>query len=537
MAGRTLSHYNILEKIGAGAMGEVYLAEDTKLSRNVALKVLTAELAQNNAFRARFKREAKAAAALNHPGIVHVYSVEEADGIHFITLELVRGKMLSELIAKRGQPLGQFLEIAIPVADAMSEAHQAGVVHRDLKPNNVMVTEDGRPKILDFGLVKIPPQFAGSAASTLPTEFATSQGIILGTPPYMSPEQAEGKPLDPRSDIFSIGVVFYEMATGERPFKGDSPASILSAILRDTPAPATEVNPRIPKLLGRIIGRCLEKDREHRFQTAKDLRDALEELKQELDSGKIGDTLGSALAGRNTNKALAIVAALSALLAVSIGLQILSRSVPNLVDSTPPKHRQISFTGEASLPAVSPDGAFAAYVTGHAGVSQKVMVHDLAGEQALEVFEGSTIFSLRWSPDGARLLFGSGTPEPGTFIVPRLGGPARHLPFYPYTSWSPDGTRFAGCYANSKSIALTDVSTEDATSIALSGSFSFMGLVDWAPRGDRLAFVTIDGEGQYAIWTAATDGSRQFKVVEEGRELPPPPVLPPQKTAESARAR
>ncbi len=288
MIGRTLGHYRIAARLGPGGMGEVYLAEDTKLNRKVALKILPAEVAGDPERRKRFEREAQAVAALNHPGIVTVHSVEEAEGVHFITMELVEGRTLSELIPKDGLPLGRFFEVAVPLADAISAAHGRGITHRDLKPENVMVTDDGRIKVLDFGLAKLMEGApAGGAASPLPAATTTEPGRILGTVAYMSPEQAEGKPVDPRSDIFSLGVVLYVMATGRRPFDGDTPASILSSVIKDTPPSVTERKPALPRDLGRIVRRCLHKDPERRYQTAKDIRNELEELRKDLDSGEL----------------------------------------------------------------------------------------------------------------------------------------------------------------------------------------------------------------------------------------------------------
>ena len=285
MVGRTLSHYRILKKIGSGGMGEVYLAQDTKLDRKVALKVLPPELAESAERRRRFEREAKAVAALNHPNIVHVYSVEEADGVHFITMELVRGQTLSALIQSGRLPLSQLLDMAIPLADAVATAHEEGITHRDLKPDNVMMGDDGRIKILDFGLAKLKPETSAAGASERATVTATREGHAVGTLTYMSPEQAQGKSVDHRTDIFSLGVILYELATGRLPFRGDSDAAIYSSILRDAPAPVTEIDPRLPNLLGRIIQRCLAKDPEHRLQSAKDLRNELQELKQDVVSG------------------------------------------------------------------------------------------------------------------------------------------------------------------------------------------------------------------------------------------------------------
>jgi len=285
MIGQTLAHYKILEKIGSGGMGDDYLAEDTKLDRKVALKVLPPELAENEERRARFQREAKAIAALDHPNIVQVFSVEEADGVHFITMQLVHGKTLTELLPKNGFPLNKFFEIAIPLADAVAAAHQEGITHRDLKPDNMMVGDDGRIKVLDFGLAKPTSGFVGGDAdSAAPTAAKTAEGVIVGTLNYMSPEQAQGKTVDARSDIFSLGVVFYEMLTGQRPFSGETSAEILSSIIKDTPDSTSDLNPTIPRDLAKLVRRCLAKDPERRYQSAKDIRNELEELSQELGS-------------------------------------------------------------------------------------------------------------------------------------------------------------------------------------------------------------------------------------------------------------
>jgi len=284
MIGETLSHYKILEKLGAGGMGEVYLAEDTTLKRKIALKVLPPDLASNRERLERFQREAEALAALNHPNIVHVYSVEEDEGTHFLTMELVEGKPLSRLISKRGMPLERIFDIAIPLADALATAHEKGVIHRDLKPANIMVTDEGRVKVLDFGLAKLRQEAEALLSSQLPTEPLTGEGRIIGTMPYMSPEQLEGKDIDSRSDIFSLGVVLYEMATGERPFKGDTSVSIISSIVKDEPRPVDAVKEDLPHHLARIIRNCLEKEPARRYQSALDVRNELERLRQEETS-------------------------------------------------------------------------------------------------------------------------------------------------------------------------------------------------------------------------------------------------------------
>jgi len=296
MVGLMLNHYRIERALGRGAMGEVYAAEDTKLHRRVALKVLPAAVSADPERRQRFEREAQAVAALNHPNIVTVYSVEQDGDVHFLTMELVEGQTLAELIPQAGAPLARLLQMAIPLADAISVAHQRGIVHRDLKPLNVMVTPEGRVKVLDFGLAKVNEAVVVDAGATsLPTRELTEDGRILGTVAYMSPEQAEGRAVDHRSDIFSLGVMLYELATGERPFKGDTNVSLLSSILRDTPPSLTELRPAMPRQLGRIVRRCLAKDPARRYQTALDVRNELEELKEALDSGEFA---AAGVAGR-----------------------------------------------------------------------------------------------------------------------------------------------------------------------------------------------------------------------------------------------
>jgi serine/threonine protein kinase len=235
--GTTLDHYRVLHKLGEGGMGQVYAAEDTKLGRRVALKLLPADVASDPERLARFQREARVVAALNHPNIVTIYSIEEADGVQFLTMELVEGKTLGAVIPKTGLPLEELLKLATLLVDAVASARQHGIVHRDLKPANIMLAEDGRLRVLDFGLAKLKPEAAAAATTVLGNESLTVRHTVVGTAAYMSPEQAEGKAVDHRTDIFSLGVVLYEMACGQRPFGGDTVFSVISSIIKDAPAP------------------------------------------------------------------------------------------------------------------------------------------------------------------------------------------------------------------------------------------------------------------------------------------------------------
>src|ERR1022692_1194436 len=276
-SGTKLGPYEIQSPLGAGGMGEVYRATDTKLGRDVALKVLPAEMAHGPERLARFRREAKALAQLDHPNIVTIHSVEESDGVHFLTMQLVEGQPLDRLIPAGGLPVEQIVEIASALGDALAAAHEKGIVHRDLKPANVMVSNEGRVKVLDFGLAK-DAGASDPADATLTSDHRTQAGVVMGTPAYMSPEQTSGRPIDHRTDIFSLGVVLHEMATGRRPFEGTSSAELTSAILRDTPPPVTDARPDLPSDLARIIRRCLEKDARHRVQTARDVSNEFGDL-------------------------------------------------------------------------------------------------------------------------------------------------------------------------------------------------------------------------------------------------------------------
>jgi TolB-like protein len=277
MIGRTLSHYRIHAALGAGGMGEVYRATDTKLGREVALKVLPLDVASDPERLARFQREARAVAALNHPNVVTLYSVEESEGVHFLTMELIEGQSLDWLISSNGLPAERVIEIAGAMAEALSAAHEKGIVHRDLKPANVMVTNDGRVKVLDFGLAK-DVGAETSTDATLTSAGHTQAGVVMGTPAYMSPEQVSGRTLDHRTDIFSLGVLLYEMSAGHRPFEGTSSAELISSILRDSPPAITDLRPELPADLSRIIRRCLEKDPRYRMQTARDVSNEFRDL-------------------------------------------------------------------------------------------------------------------------------------------------------------------------------------------------------------------------------------------------------------------
>jgi len=309
MIGQTISRYRIIEKLGGGGMGVVYKAEDTRLHRFVALKFLPEEVARDSQALARFQREAEAASALNHPNICTIHEIDEQNGQAFIVMEYLSGKTLDQLIGRRGLRLNQALKYAVQIAEPLAKAHAAGIIHRDLKPSNIMVTGNDLVKVLDFGLAKIAEtttsEFAETVSARSPQCANTAQGTIVGTTPYMSPEQAEGKEVDARSDIFSFGSLLHEMLTGERAFCGDSTLSTLSAILKEDPKPVSSIRHDVPRDLEKIVSRCLRKDPDRRFQHMDDLKVALLDLKEESDSNKLPAVIDDALPTRQRKSWLA----------------------------------------------------------------------------------------------------------------------------------------------------------------------------------------------------------------------------------------
>lgn len=428
-AGDKLGPYEITGLIGAGGMGQVYRARDPRLRRDVALKILTAEVSRDPERRHRFEREAHAVAALNHPNIVAIYDVGESEGVSFIVTELVDGEPLRTI----GLSLRKSLDMAVQIASALAFAHQAGIVHRDLKPANIMVTPKGVVKVLDFGLAKLVEPPIAPEDETLTSKPETQSGMLMGTPSFMSPEQAEGKAVDARSDIFSFGAVLYEMVTGKRAFQGDSMAAILAAVLQKEPEAPSRVAPNIPRDLERIIQRCLRKDPNRRHQTMSDVKVGLEDVLQEPEPAE--SALPAAATGSRHMWPTAAIAAAALGLGLTLPAWFIS---PKPADLSTYKFTPIA-TGEATKrnPAWSPDGKLITYTASVRGIPQ-VFSRVIGSGESAQLTHSTTLCNAPfWSPDGGSIYYTSGR---SLWAVAATGGaPERVLDNASGASLHPNG--------------------------------------------------------------------------------------------------
>lgn len=444
MVGKTLLHYKIIEKIGEGGMGVVYKALDTHLDRQVAIKVLPPDKIKDHESKQRFVQEAKSASALCHPNIVVVHDVASDQGLDFIVMELVEGQSLNKLIKRKGLKLSEALKYAVQIADGLAKAHSANIIHRDLKPTNIMVTDEGLVKILDFGLAKLMHKEINIEASQTMTlerekQPRTDEGFIVGTAAYMSPEQAEGKKVDARSDIFSFGTVLYEMLTGQKAFARESRIKSLTAVISEDPEPVSTINEEIPPEAERLLNRCLRKDPQRRWQTMSDLKVALQDLKEDSESGRLQAALQPAKTGK---KQAVLWAALAAFIIVAS--TVLFRFFvwnPKSAD----EFETIPLTFDSGLtftPTVSSDGNLMAYTSDREGSrTLDIWIQQVSGGEPLRRTDHpADDWSPSFSPDGSKIVFRSERDGGGIYIIDTLGGKERKIVDGGYwPRFSPDG--------------------------------------------------------------------------------------------------
>jgi Tol biopolymer transport system component/predicted Ser/Thr protein kinase len=497
MIGRTISHYEIVDKLGEGGMGVVYKARDSHLDRFVALKVLPPEKVADPDRKRRFVQEAKAASALNHPNIVTVHDIDQADGVDFIAMEFVEGKTLDEAIGRKGLKLNEALKYAIQIADALARAHSAGIVHRDLKPGNVMVTGDGRAKVLDFGLAKLTETAVRPEDETKTALASTEVGAIVGTPSYMSPEQAEGKKVDARSDIFSFGLVLYEMLTGRRAFRCDTPVMTLAAILNVEPPP---LEPTIPRDLDKVVMRCLRKDPSRRFQIMGDVKVELEELREESESGAL---VGGATVETKRHWWPWVAGAAAALLLAA--LFVLGERWER-GRSSPPVFRQLTFRrGTIFSARFAPDGdtiVYGAYWDGRP--VQLFSVRPESPESSALPMPGADILSISRAGEMALSLgrVPMGWTPSGTLAqAPLAGGAPRELlEMVQEAVWNPDGSALAVVRAEGAGGPRLEY---PAGKVLYQTEGGWLSHPRFSPEGDAIAFaehpVKADDKGHVSL--------------------------------------
>jgi serine/threonine protein kinase len=509
LLGQSLGAYSVLTVLGIGGMGEVYLARDTRLDRKVALKLLPPQYTQDAARIKRFEREARAASALNHPNIITIYEIGQIANKHFIAAEFIDGQTLRDLLSQGRVAMKDAIEIAIQIASALAAAHEAGIVHRDIKPENVMLRRDGYVKVLDFGLVKLTEQ-QGSLGQTNASEGdmgKTNPGTVLGTARYMSPEQALAQNVDHRSDIFSLGIVLYELLSGVLPFKGDRTAAILDAIVHHKEVPLAQIRADLHPELERIAGHALEKDRDLRYQTANDLRADLKRLQRSLDSAATGEVIPQPTAPTSAVKAqpkrrsqmIMFGAAMAILLAAGLAWWWFgSTGRGSLPDWKYAKFTDLTeYPGSKTQPTLSPNGQAVVYTRNING-QLDLMYQRVGGSLAQNLTEGSEAndHEPAFSPEGSRIAFRSERGGGGIYVMGATGENARLVVGEGYNpSWSPDGQEIVYSTQSGSSIFNRVIIGSQIWIINLQTNVKRQVAAGpdavqpcWSPNGHRLAF-------------------------------------------------
>ena len=530
MIGKTILHYRIIEKLDSGGMGVVYKAEDLKLRRFVAVKFQPEGAGWNRASLERFQREAHAASALNHPNICTIHDVDTFEGHPFIIMEFLEGTTLKRRIGNNGIPAEELLEYGVQIADALDAAHASGIIHRDIKPQNIFVTLRGQAKLLDFGLAKreyaegLEHTEAGVESTIRAAEdVLTSPGSAVGTVAYMSPEQARGEKVDARTDFFSFGVVLYEMATGRRPFQGSTAALVFDGILRGDPVPPGRIAPNLPAHFDEIVLRLLEKDRERRYASARDLRDDLAHLLLELQSQKFTAVPAQA----NRRSAFLGVALLSAVLITIASfwyVWLRTRSA----DESEFRATFVQLTSQPGAelsPSVSPDGRSVVYAGSQSG-NWDIYLLRVGGKNAINLTKDSVDDDSQpaFSPDGDFIAFRSERDVGGIYLMGATGESVRRLTnsgFNP--SWSPDGSRIVfssqtvvdepNNRAGDGAISIAAVASGRVTPIRIANGFSDAVQPSWSPHGNRIVYWTLN-RGHRDIWTVRPDGTDPVRVTD-----------------------
>ena len=553
MAGQTFSHYEIVSLIGRGGMGEVYLAADKLLNRRIALKLLPADYTKDKERLRRFQQEAQAASALNHPNILTIHELGDADGQQFIATEFVEGETLRQRLKRAPRTLPETLEIAIQIASALSEAHRAGIVHRDIKPENIMLRPDGYVKMLDFGLAKLTEQHEPTTQALAAENLNVSSGLVMGTVKYMSPEQARGQSVDPRSDIFSFGVMIYEMAAGRLPFAGETTRNLIAAILEEEPPPLTQFSPDAPRELQHIVTESLRKDKRERYQTVADLLIDLKQLKERLEletklhAPELGvnqsssrrstattreiETVDTApsisyLIGeiqRHKSRATLIVAVFAiAAVAVSFGLYRFSKLRSARTASQNIMVTRLTTSGHAAKPVISPDGKYVLYGSQEdANVSLWLRaIRTNTESQILPVIEG-TFGGAAFSPDGKTVYYCISTaPLPSydfaVYQLPVSGGSGTRLPIHTNqgVSVSPDGKHLAYIRADTNlqesSLMKANADGTDERVILKRPRPNDIVYASWSPEGKSIAYAGFTASGNARIFEVnVADGTER----------------------------